>query len=178
MDSTTKKGLLNNKWFQLVLVLLIVFSVSFYAWNKNLADLALADAMAQSENENLMDTTLTEQLTVLLGTDKLKDVAIDASTVTISFDPGKVWNEEALVKAVARASVSAFEVCYQDELIQTVHFLATPRNKQDIQINLAREQAQTVDWERWNQEVHADYTQAYTQASSYSLPSELASYIP
>ncbi len=181
MKKINKKALLNNKWFQLVLIFLLILTVSRYAWNKNLQDIQAEQA--EEGSTVLVDSSnLTSLLEAELGNDEVTDVLIEESDqgllVTIAFDPGKVWNEKALLNKVAEASYKAFTLCFSDEQIVSVNFEASPKNKHFIHLNLLREDTLEFDWDALSHEVANDYTLAFANASGYEVHEALIDYLP
>lgn len=178
MDS---KKLLNNKWIQLVVILLIIFGVSRYAWNKNMQDIQ-ADRTGEEASVLVDSSNLASLLESDLGSSKVKEVVIEETEqgqmVTISFDPGKVWNEKSLLKEVAEASYKAFPLCFSDENISSVSFEAMPKNKQFVNLTFLRDDTLELEWASLIKDVNDDYTIAYTSASSYRVHDELKNLLP
>ncbi|QRN85197.1 hypothetical protein JR334_09590 [Clostridia bacterium] len=178
MDS---KKLFNNKWLQLIVILLIIFAVSRYAWNKNMQD--IQTSRSAEESSLLVDSSnLVSLLEADLGSNKLKDVVIEKTDqgqlVTITFDPGKVWNEKSLLKEVAEASYKAFPLCFSDADISGVSFEAVPKNKQFVNLTFLRDDTLDLEWESLLKDVNNDYTIAYTTASSYTVHEALKDFLP
>jgi hypothetical protein len=181
MKKINKKALLNNKWFQLVVIFILILTVSRYAWNKNMQDIQ-TERTAEASNVLVDSNNLTSLLEAELGKDEVKDVLIQESAqgllVTIAYDPGKVWNEKSLLKKVAEASYKAFPLCFSDEQIISVTIEVSPKNKHFIHLNLLREDALELDWDTLSQDTINDYTLAYTNASVYEVHEALIDYLP